>query len=272
MDHLLQCMKIIGEDTIQRTQLRHRLELVKAFGVKEGMRILEIGCGQGDTTVALADQVGETGHVMAIDIASPDYGAPITLGAATDTIKASPLGERITFSFETDLLDVAVDEPFDAVILSHSSWYFRNPEQLQSYFSYCTKLAKRICIAEWDIHFRDRSQLAHFYAISILALYSQFIENDGNIQHVFSKEQLIQMMEESGWSLKKSKSINAAYLQDGGWEVDYALSIEQDFLCTPPRIQTLIRTYYELLRSCPEPVQSLNSVVMTGDLVSQIER
>ncbi|MGM9950495.1 MAG: SAM-dependent methyltransferase, partial [Lysinibacillus sp.] len=268
MDHLLQCMKIIGDDTIQRTQLKHRLELVKAFDVKEGMRILEIGCGQGDTTVVLAEQVGEAGHIMAIDIANPDYGAPITLGEATDTIKASPLGERITFAFETDLLDIVVDEPFDVVVLSHCSWYFRDPEQLQRYFSYCTKLAKRICVAEWDVHFRERSQLPHFYAISILALYSQFVENDGNIQHVFSKGQLIQMMETSGWTLKESKTIDATYLQDGGWEVDYARSVEQDFTSAPPRIQTLIRTYYELLRSCPQPVQSLNSVVLTSELFS----
>lgn len=266
MDHLLRCMKIIGDDTIQRRQLRHRLELVKAFEVKEGMRVLEIGCGQGDTTVALADQVGASGYVMAIDIAGPDYGAPITLGEAAAAIKASPLGERITFSFETDLLDLLVEEPFDLAVLSHSSWYFRDPEQLKRYFSYCAKIAKRICIAEWDIHFTEHTQLAHFHAISILALYSQFAENDGNIQHVFSKEQLIHMIEASGWALTKSSIIDAAYLQDGGWEVDSAFSVEQDFSTAPPRIQSLIHTYYDLLRSSPTPVQSLNSTVIIADL------
>lgn len=64
-------------------QLQHRLELVAAFGIQKGMRVLEIGCGQGDTTVAIADAVGESGSVVAIDIASLDYGAPLTLGQAT---------------------------------------------------------------------------------------------------------------------------------------------------------------------------------------------
>ena len=86
MEHLLNCMKIIGNDTIQRTQLTHRIELVKTFQIKKGMKVLEIGCGQGDTTVVLADAVGETGHVVAIDIASTEYGAPITLGEASKTI------------------------------------------------------------------------------------------------------------------------------------------------------------------------------------------
>lgn len=102
MEHLLKCMKIIGDDTIQRTQLTHRIELVKTFQVKKGMKVLEIGCGQGDTTVVLADAVGETGHIVAIDIASPEYGAPITLGEAAETISQSPLGQRIDFHFETD--------------------------------------------------------------------------------------------------------------------------------------------------------------------------
>ena len=36
--------------------------------------MLEIGCGQGDTTVVLADAVGENGSVVALDPGSPDYG------------------------------------------------------------------------------------------------------------------------------------------------------------------------------------------------------
>src|SRR5690606_21069606 len=115
---------LFQNDPIQQVQLQHRLDLVDAFEITEGMRVLEIGCGQGDTTVALADAVGKDGHVVAIDIASPDYGAPLTLRQATDILKQSELGQRITFHFETDFSNVKVDETFDAVVLSHSSWYF----------------------------------------------------------------------------------------------------------------------------------------------------
>jgi ubiquinone/menaquinone biosynthesis C-methylase UbiE len=69
--------QLFEDDLIQQVQLQHRLELVAAFGIQKGMRVLEIGCGQGDTTVAIADAVGESGSVVAIDIASPDYGAPL---------------------------------------------------------------------------------------------------------------------------------------------------------------------------------------------------
>lgn len=56
------------------SQLAHRQELIAYWDIQPGSRVLEIGCGQGDTTVALADAVGENGKVVAIDPGSPDYG------------------------------------------------------------------------------------------------------------------------------------------------------------------------------------------------------
>src|SRR5690606_3148448 len=140
--------------------------LVEAFGLEPGMRILEIGCGQGDTTVVLADAAGNGGFVLAVDIADPAYGAPITLGEATAAIAASPLGSRIDFKLQTDLLDLPEDS-FNVAILSHSSWYFRNPAQLLAYFKKLRRMAKRICIAEWDVNFTRMEQRPHFAATAI---------------------------------------------------------------------------------------------------------
>lgn len=55
-------------------QMEHRVDLVQYWDIQPGSRVLEIGCGQGDTTTVLADAVGEHGHVDAIDPGSPDYG------------------------------------------------------------------------------------------------------------------------------------------------------------------------------------------------------
>ena len=72
--------QLYKEDTIQQIQLEHRFNLVETFKIRKGMHVLEIGCGQGDTTVVLADMVGKEGKVVAIDIASPNMECHLLLG------------------------------------------------------------------------------------------------------------------------------------------------------------------------------------------------
>ncbi|MBS4174743.1 class I SAM-dependent methyltransferase [Bacillus sp. FJAT-49736] len=255
--------KLFENDSIQQIQLQHRLSLMKAFGIQKGMHILEIGCGQGDTTAALADAVGEKGNVVAIDIASPDYGAPLTLGQATDRIKRSPLGERIDFHFEVDFLTYESSVTFDMAVLSHCSWYFKRPDDLLQYFKKLRRVAKRICFAEWDLDFTHISQRAHFCAASILALYSNFVNNEGNIQNLFHKTQILQLLEQAGFEIEKQHIIDATYLQDGQWEKSYANSIRPEFNQASEMIQTLIISYYELMNdSNGHDEQSLNSFVL----------
>lgn len=249
-------------DEIQQVQLQHRLELVEAFGIEKGMRILEIGCGQGDTTAALADTVGESGKVTAIDIASSDYGAPMTLGEATDRIKESVLGERITFHLEMDFQTFESNEMFDAAVLSHSSWYFRSPDDLLRYFQKLRQMAKAIYVAEWDLDFTEMTQRPHFCAASILALYSNFVHNDGNIQNLFHKSEIQELLQKAGFQIVKKGMVDASYLQDGQWEKSYANSIREEFFSAPPLIQTYVNSYYELMNLSNGNEQSLNSFVL----------
>lgn len=259
IDDLLACMKIIGKDTIQRTQLTHRLSLVEAFQIYPGAKVLEIGCGQGDTTVALADAVGEGGHVTSIDIAPADYGEPITLGQATEAISRSGLGNRVSFHLQTDLLDLP-EQQYDIAILSHCSWYFRDPDQLLSYFRKLRRMAKRICVAEWDLYDINKENYAHFAAVTILALYSEFVDNTGNVQHLFDRNQLQQYLQEAGWENVIVQTVDAHYLQDGVWETDYANYIREEFQNTSTRVQALLNSFYTHLET--DIIHSLNSVVL----------
>jgi SAM-dependent methyltransferase len=45
--------------------------LLDAAEIRSGDRVLEVGCGAGATTMALADAVGPTGRVVAIDVSEP---------------------------------------------------------------------------------------------------------------------------------------------------------------------------------------------------------
>ncbi|MFE4811647.1 SAM-dependent methyltransferase [Peribacillus simplex] len=254
--------QLFEDDLIQQVQLQHRLELVKAFGIQRGMRVLEIGCGQGDTSVALADAVGENGCAVAIDIANPDYGAPLTLGQATEHIKNSQLGERIDFHFEMDFDFFESTIPFDVAVLSHCSWYFKQPEDLLNYFRKIRGLPKHICFAEWDLDFTCITQRSHFCAVSILALYSNFVKNEGNIQNLFHKTQINELLQQANFEVVKQLTVDATFLQDGQWEKSYANSIRAEFIEFPSRIQTLITSYYELMNTSNGNENSLNSFIV----------
>ncbi|GGA86684.1 class I SAM-dependent methyltransferase [Ornithinibacillus halotolerans] len=263
--NFLKTYNLYKNDEVQQIQLQHRLSLVDTFEISEGMRVLEIGCGQGDTTVALAHAVGETGHVIAIDIANPDYGAPLTLGQATNVITQSDLGNRISFHFETDFAFFEVNKPFDVVVLSHSSWYFRQPETLLDYFRKMKAIAKKVCFAEWDLDYGKPSQRNHFLAASILALYSNFVNNDGNIQNLFYKEQVKSFLQLAGFSIQKETTVNATFLQDGDWEIGYANHIRPKFSIAPTPIQTLVQSYYDLMKNPTYKKESLDSFVIVAE-------
>lgn len=257
---------LFESDHVQHIQLQHRLDLVEAFDIQKGMRVLEIGCGQGDTTVALANAVGETGYVDAIDIASPQYGAPLTLRQAADRIKRSMLGDRISFHFEMDLDKFPITTPYDVAVLSHCSWYFKRPEDLLHIFKRLRGISKRICFAEWDLDFRRLTQRTHFYAATILALYSNFVNNEGNIQNLFDEAQIHQLLQQAGFSINKRVSVDASFLQDARWEKNYANSIQSEFSNAPLLIQTLITSYYHLMNNSKEAEEhSLNSFVLCTD-------
>jgi ubiquinone/menaquinone biosynthesis C-methylase UbiE len=258
----LSTYKLFEEDFIQQVQLQHRLDLVEAFHIQKGMHILEIGCGQGDTTVALAEAVGENGYVVAIDMARPDYGAPLTLGQATDRIKKSPLGDRIAFHFEMDFGKFESNTKFDMAVLSHCSWYFKRPEDLLHYFKKLRKMTNRICFAEWDLDFTSMTQRAHFCAATILALYSNFVNNEGNIQNLFDKRQIQQLLEQAEFQIEEQLIVDATYLQDAQWEKSYANSIRPEFLDVSEMLQTLITSYYNLMNSSNGKDESLNSFVL----------
>lgn len=134
LEIILECMPPSdGSSDIQRVQSAHRYKLAKFWNIQEGDRVLEIGCGQGDTTAVLAYLVGEKGFIHGVDIAPPDYGSPITVGASAAYLKNSRLGKQIKMDFGVDILSSETDFPegsFDIIVLSQCSWYMKSLEEL----------------------------------------------------------------------------------------------------------------------------------------------
>ncbi|CAM3278038.1 class I SAM-dependent methyltransferase [Filibacter tadaridae] len=223
--YIVECMATTdGLDAIQRIQTEHRLKLVEFWGIEEGSRVLEIGCGQGDTTAALAYSVGEEGFVQGVDIASPSYGGPITLGEAARHLQNSKLGKQLEMTFNIDILDATVDFPeeaFDYIVFSHCSWYLQSAEELEGLLRKIRKWGKKLCFAEWDARIQTVEQYPHFLAVLIQSQYECFKESSlSNIRTLFTPADIKRILKNASWTIVDEQSIYSPDLQDGKWEID----------------------------------------------------
>jgi len=60
----------IHQEALDRALEPFGLAVLERAGIRPGERVLDIGCGCGATTLAIADRIGESGHVLGIDVSS----------------------------------------------------------------------------------------------------------------------------------------------------------------------------------------------------------
>jgi SAM-dependent methyltransferase len=241
---------------IQKVQTEHRLRLAEFWNIQKGDRILEIGCGQGDTTAVLAYLVGEEGEVHGVDIGAPTYGSPITVGDSAKYLMSSRLGKQIKMDFEIDILSSQVhfpDQSFDYVVLSHCSWYLKSSEEFKAVLEKVRKWGKRLCFAEWNPIIQSIEQYPHLLAILIQAQYEAFKQNsESNVRSLFTPEDIKVAAAETGWKIVSEKSILSPQLQDGKWEVAQVLAEYDRALKEnnhiPRKLDLLIRSEVSMLK------------------------
>jgi protein-L-isoaspartate O-methyltransferase len=145
----------------------HRERLAGFWGILPGSSVLEIGCGQGDTTEALLDRVGDNGFVHAIDTAGPDYGSPETLGEAREKLLSGGNRQRLRMDFGTDVFSAGLaGSGYDYVVLSHSLWYLSSQDELRGILTQARNFAKTLCLAEWDLRITSAAQACHARAVA----------------------------------------------------------------------------------------------------------
>lgn len=259
-ESIVKYMAIAGPDaSIQLAQTRHRITLVETWQIPSGARVLEIASGQGDTTAVLAEAGGPGGQVTAVDIASPTYGAPITLGDAMAHLLKSPVGDRIDAHFEFDLLDPANSFPedaFDYIVLAHGAWYFESLEQLSQVLTRVKPWGKTLCFAEWDLTPRSTDQMAHLLAVLIQGqIETAKPISESNVRSPFSRNRLLRLLDEIGWDVASDETVETSGLQDAAWEIDACLNHalpEIGSLGIPSRLRELISSQADTLRALTE--------------------
>ena len=109
-NRLIEQSRIYGESTRR---------LCEQAGIAEGMRVLEIGSGAGDVALMLVELVGETGHVVGVDI------NPTILESARQRVLDLGM-DNIEFR-AGDAREIEFDEKFDAIVGRFVLMYMSDP-------------------------------------------------------------------------------------------------------------------------------------------------
>lgn len=257
LDHLLDCYPA-ERSTAVASQFVHRLNICKAWGIDKGCcHFLDIGCGQGECSLVLAEALGPKGHVTGADTAPPDYGGPYTLGQSQEYILSSKLGPCITFRRDEveSILGLAVDDRngqgsgvqthhvsllpnskmpfFDAAVLCHSLWYFESADAIRRIFaSLFAARVPRIYLAEWKGEASTVAQEPHSLAVRAQAFLHSLKPRDRplrvfepNVRAVFSPPELLQVADQEGWRIVRRGTVpSPKEMLDGHWEAQYVVS------------------------------------------------
>ncbi len=219
---------------IEMSQALHRICLINAWSpaIVSGTQILEIGCGQGTTTQTLAEAVGQSGHIDAVDPGSLDYGSPWTLGQAQEHLTKSPVGPRITWhqADPVAFLDKHADKTWDVAVLAHCIWYFKSPDALSKILSALKGRVGKVLIAEYALHATERAAIPHLLStLARATLEAHKADSEANIQNPLSPSGIKMIATEAGWGLQgETTVVPDPGRDDGRWETGTV--VEEAFL------------------------------------------
>ncbi len=108
--------------------------------LKEGMSVLDVGCGSGTITAGVAERVGPAGRVMGIDFSEHLIA------------QAQKNHEHLTnLSFEAaDINTYTVEQQFDLVIAARTLQWVNNPEEVVAQMLRLVKPGGRISILDYN--------------------------------------------------------------------------------------------------------------------------
>jgi len=117
--------------------------LLQLAGLKPGMRVLDVGCGAGDVSFLAAKLVGPKGTVIGVDK---------SLEAIALAARRASSARLMNMQFLTsDLLDLALEEPVDALIGRFVLVYFPDPAALLRHLAGFVKPGGIVSFQEMDM-------------------------------------------------------------------------------------------------------------------------
>lgn len=122
--------------------------LMQAAALAGGERVLDVGCGCGDTTLRAADAVGSAGHAVGVDVSSPMLG------------RARERGEgraNVTWRLANAAVERHPEAPFDALISRFGVMFFGDPAAAFQNLAAQLRPGGRVVFACWQA--LDRNEM-----------------------------------------------------------------------------------------------------------------
>jgi len=167
--------------------------LVKVLSERTSRRVLDVGCGTGSTTLAIARQLGERGRCTGIDISEPMLIAARARAERERTPADFLLADAQTHAFER--------ASFDAIVSRFGVMFFDDPVQAFANLRGAAEEGARL----WFVAWRSAGENAFMTTAERVAapllpnLPARRADEPG--QFAFAdRERVRGILEESGWS------------------------------------------------------------------------
>jgi len=186
-------------------EMLERFRVLQFASLKEGMNILEIGCGaHALTTVPLAHLVGETGRVVSIDRSRWRFFEEITSSAGMKH-RIIPLkldARELPFPFQA----------FDVAVLVHGVRSLKDEETIVKVISEMLRVSERVFIAESLPVANNERQRAHLELYNLREEIFEALFGERDDLHYPTLEKLREFVEKAGGRVVESGTFEPGLL------------------------------------------------------------
>ena len=131
------------QDRMDRILMPFGLKAMAAGNIEAGERILDIGCGCGDTSVELARRVGPEGRVLGMDISAPMLAKAKARAAAASA-------KNLAFEEGDAQIHRFAAPPFDLVFSRFGVMFFEDPVSAFANLRSALKPGGRLAFVAWQ--------------------------------------------------------------------------------------------------------------------------
>jgi SAM-dependent methyltransferase len=134
-------------------------ELLRAAGIKPGMRVLDVGCGAGDVSFLAATLVGPQGSVVGVDRSAE--------AVALAKRRAADVGLPNVSFVTQDLHELTTEARFDAIVGRLVLMYFPQPDALLRRLLLLLEPGSIVAFHEFDVHAATSEPHVPLFALSM---------------------------------------------------------------------------------------------------------